>query len=93
MHRRIRVELYTEICVCLHVFTKGSASHMHEVIMNSVIEASVKGQCLYDLSIGTEHEINYVTFEVFAMVTMKSAVFWDIKTQFVPHRRHITSPL
>jgi hypothetical protein len=26
-------------------------------------------------------------------VTMKNAVFWDIKTQFIPHRRHITSPL
>jgi hypothetical protein len=26
-------------------------------------------------------------------VTMKNVVFWDIKTQFVPHRRHITSPL
>jgi hypothetical protein len=25
-------------------------------------------------------------------VTMEN-VFWDIKTQFVPHRRHITSPL
>jgi hypothetical protein len=24
---------------------------------------------------------------------MKNAVFWDIKTQFEPHRRHITSPL
>jgi hypothetical protein len=24
---------------------------------------------------------------------MKNGVFWDIKTQFVPHRRHITSPL
>jgi hypothetical protein len=24
---------------------------------------------------------------------MKNAVFWDIETQFVPHRRHITSPL
>jgi hypothetical protein len=24
---------------------------------------------------------------------MKNAVFWDIKTHFVPHRRHITSPL
>jgi hypothetical protein len=23
---------------------------------------------------------------------MKNAVFWDIKTQFVLHRRHITSP-
>jgi hypothetical protein len=24
---------------------------------------------------------------------MKKVVFWDIKTQFVLHRRHITSPL
>jgi hypothetical protein len=24
---------------------------------------------------------------------MKNAFFWDIKTQFVPYRRHITSPL
>jgi hypothetical protein len=24
---------------------------------------------------------------------MKNVVFWDIKTQFVPHRIHITSPL
>jgi hypothetical protein len=24
---------------------------------------------------------------------MKNAVLWDIRTQFVPHRRHITSPL
>jgi hypothetical protein len=31
--------------------------------------------------------------EVFTAVTMKNAVFWDIKTQFVIHRRHITSTL
>jgi hypothetical protein len=24
---------------------------------------------------------------------MKNVVFWDIETQFVPHRRHITYPL
>jgi hypothetical protein len=35
----------------------------------------------------------YVKFEVFPAVTTKNAVFWDIKTQFVPHGRHITSPL
>jgi hypothetical protein len=34
-----------------------------------------------------------VDFEVFAMVAMKNAVFWDIKTQFVPHRKHIKSQL
>jgi hypothetical protein len=36
---------------------------------------------------GTEH----VRFEVFTAVTMKNGVFWDIETQFVPQRRHITS--
>jgi hypothetical protein len=34
-----------------------------------------------------------VRFEVFAAVTMKNVVLWDIKTQFVPHRRHVMSPL
>jgi hypothetical protein len=34
-----------------------------------------------------------VRFEVSTAVTMKNVVFWDIKTQFVPHRRHIMSPL
>jgi hypothetical protein len=37
--------------------------------------------------------LNYVRFEVFTAVTMKDVVFWDIKTQFVLHRRHVTSPL
>jgi hypothetical protein len=35
----------------------------------------------------------YVRFEVLRAVTMKNVVFCDIKTQFVPQRRHITSPL
>jgi hypothetical protein len=35
----------------------------------------------------------YVRFEVFTAVTMKNVVFWDIKPQFVLHRRHITPPL
>jgi hypothetical protein len=37
--------------------------------------------------------LNCVRFEDFTAVTMKNAVLWDKKTQFVPHRRHITSPL
>jgi hypothetical protein len=52
----------------------------------------------------TSQEIHYVSaiepsrlilyrFEVLTAVTMKNVVFWDIKTQFVPQRRHITSPL
>jgi hypothetical protein len=33
----------------------------------------------------------YVRFEVFTAVTMKNSVFWDIRTQFIPHIKHITS--
>jgi hypothetical protein len=34
-----------------------------------------------------------VTFEVFTAVTVKNVVFWNIKTQFVPQKENITSPL
>jgi hypothetical protein len=37
--------------------------------------------------------LRYVRFEVFTAVTMKNAVFWAVRTQFQPHRRHITSLL
>jgi hypothetical protein len=32
-------------------------------------------------------------FEVFTAVTVKNAVFWDVKAQFLPHWKHITSLL
>jgi hypothetical protein len=35
----------------------------------------------------------FITFEAFTAVTIKNVVFWDIKIQFVLHRRHITSTL
>jgi hypothetical protein len=38
-------------------------------------------------------ECSSVRFEVYTAVTMKNVVFWDIKAQFVLHRRHITPPL
>jgi hypothetical protein len=40
-----------------------------------------------------EHSKTYVSTEVFTAATMKNVVFWGIKPQFVPHRRHITSLL
>jgi hypothetical protein len=40
----------------------------------------------------TEEPVNDVRFKVFTAVTL-NAVFWDIKTQFTPHMRHISSPL
>jgi hypothetical protein len=38
-------------------------------------------------------DLHIVRFEVFTAVTMKNGVFWDIKSQFVLHRRHMTSLL
>jgi hypothetical protein len=34
-----------------------------------------------------------VRFVVFTAVNLRNSVFWAIKTQFVLHRRHITSLL
>jgi hypothetical protein len=45
-----------------------------------------------DLYFGTSYVYN-IRFEVFTAVTIKNVVLWDIKTHFVLHRRHITSPL
>jgi hypothetical protein len=44
---------------------------------------------------GREYKIilTLVRLEVITDVAMKNVVFWDIKPQFVLHRRHITSPL
>jgi hypothetical protein len=44
-------------------------------------------------SYGPAIHLGTVRFESVTMVTMKNVVFWDIKPQFVPHRRHITSLL
>jgi hypothetical protein len=35
----------------------------------------------------------FVRFEALTAGTMENAIFWGIKFQFSPHRRHITSPL
>jgi hypothetical protein len=45
------------------------------------------------LSWDLQAEAEEVRFEVFTAVTTKNVVLWDIKPQFVLHRRHITSPL
>jgi hypothetical protein len=47
----------------------------------------------YQLSICSETKENHGKPWSSWSVTMKNAVYWDIKAQFIPHRRHITSPL
>jgi hypothetical protein len=34
-----------------------------------------------------------VRFEVFTAITIKNASFWGIQTQFIPHMKHVASPL
>jgi hypothetical protein len=41
----------------------------------------------------TLNELSLVRFVVFTAVAMKNAVFWDMETQLVPHRKHITVPI
>jgi hypothetical protein len=35
----------------------------------------------------------HARFEVSMEMTMKNAIFWDIKTLFVPQRQHSMTPL
>jgi hypothetical protein len=69
--------------------TSGSHGRGGEVISQKTLRDSVylSGGCHYC------NMCVFVGFEVFTAVTMKNAVFWDIKTELVPHSRHITSPL
>jgi hypothetical protein len=36
-----------------------------------------------------ELECKEVRFKIFTVVTMKNVIFWDIRAQFLLHRRHI----
>jgi hypothetical protein len=52
------------------------------------------GSCITPFSLfKVNQKIGLVRFEVLTAVTMKNAVFWDIKPQFILHMRHITFPL
>jgi hypothetical protein len=45
------------------------------------------------VTITSDDKETNVRSEIFNAMTMKNVVFWDIELLFVPHRRHITSPL
>jgi hypothetical protein len=40
---------------------------------------------------GDTLRLRYRNHPVFTAVTMKNVVLWDIKPQFVPHRRHVSA--
>jgi hypothetical protein len=46
----------------------------------STTDSAANSQCQY-----------CVTFQDFTAVNMKNVVFWDVKTQFVLHRKHVSA--
>jgi hypothetical protein len=75
----------------------GNATTKTVLVMVTAMMTSWSDRVLERLLItlaSAESEIHqHVRLEDFTAVTMKNVVFWDIKSRFVPHRRHITSPL
>jgi hypothetical protein len=71
--------------------TRSRATGDDETVDDSSVRGSVHVQSVRGGK-RKMHDVN-VRFEVFTAVTMKNVVFWDIKTQFIPHRKHVTSPL
>jgi hypothetical protein len=92
--------------VCVITQNRTDRSRGPTVLYNTTVEQCLCGyralsQCPnIEPFLLPEHFYSYprkrsfiVTFKVFTAVTMENVVFWYIKTQFVPHRGHITSPL
>jgi hypothetical protein len=76
--------------ISIHVYwIFGSVSHvpiLRLALGNTVVATHrLRGSALSDL-FGI-----HVRLEAIAAVTMKNAIFWDIKAQFVPNRRHYFS--
>jgi hypothetical protein len=73
--------------VCIKKNLRPIAHTWHKMIIK------IYRSGLNNFGVWGEIQEHVVRFDVFTAVTMKNAVFLDIRIQFVPHRRHITSPL
>jgi hypothetical protein len=70
--------------LCSFLATRSSPVKYHPIPVNMIL----------DLRLGCiTLDGHVVVREVFTAVTMKNAVYWELKPQFVLHRRHVTSPL
>jgi hypothetical protein len=79
-------------CCCLAFNCSCSALCLHQAGatsggLGSVVQRCIRGPQSIRLSAQCENIV------LLPSVTMKNDVFWDIKTQFVLHRRHIMSLL
>jgi hypothetical protein len=43
------------------------------------------------MNVAGTNSASHVRFEVITAVAMKEVIFWDIETQFIPHRRYYFS--
>jgi hypothetical protein len=57
-----------------------------------LIAVTMKRAVVWNVMLCCLVEVHNIKFEVF-MTIIKKAVLWDIKTEFVNHRKHITYPL
>jgi hypothetical protein len=79
---RLSIKLTVLRNICEYLVAKNSLLQFNAQIS----KPKPVGMCAAETGLGV------VRFEVFT-ATMKNGFFWDTKTQFVLHRRHITSPL
>jgi hypothetical protein len=54
-------------------------------------DVTPSGSCKNPSSTKQQRFGNLIRFEVFMAVTMKNVVLWDIKTHFIPHRKHVSA--
>jgi hypothetical protein len=78
-------------------FEWTSSSLLHSFFPNILLQRDRKQPLCHSFKwLKLYHIANgewYVKFGISKVVTMKNVVFWDINSQVVPHRQHITSPL
>jgi hypothetical protein len=55
------------------------------------INAVLASQETHYISATAPSRLKLLRFEVIWAVTVKNAVFWDIKTKFIPHRKQYVS--
>jgi hypothetical protein len=58
---------------------------------NEILQSQYISMCVCVCVYARAEPIKFVRFEVFLAVTMKNAVCWDIKTQFVSRESHYFS--
>jgi hypothetical protein len=93
---KISVPCPTLSCQAMWILQQTSTSGTSALQLVMRLKSVARGQSTYwkNCQLYTPNSINRdVRFDVITAVSMKNDVFWYIKTQFVLHRRHITTPL